>query len=35
MKMLGEIIKYAKQSGAEFLRAYELARLYEEELKTD
>jgi len=35
MKMLDETIKYAKQSGAKFLRAYELARLSEAEfLKT-
>lgn len=31
MKMLDEIIKYTKQSGAKFLRAYELARLSEAE----
>jgi peptidoglycan/xylan/chitin deacetylase (PgdA/CDA1 family) len=31
MKMLDEIIKYAKRSGAKFLTAYELARLSEAE----
>jgi hypothetical protein len=31
MKMLDEIIKYARQSGAKFLTAYELARLSEAE----
>jgi hypothetical protein len=30
-KMLDEIIKYAKRSGAKFLTAYELARLFEAE----
>jgi peptidoglycan/xylan/chitin deacetylase (PgdA/CDA1 family) len=33
MKMLDEIIKYAKQSGAKFLTAYEMARLSETELR--
>ena len=33
MKMLEETIKYAKQSGAKFLKAYELARLYEAEFQ--
>ena len=32
MKMLGEIIEYGKQSGAKFLKACELARLFETEL---
>jgi peptidoglycan/xylan/chitin deacetylase (PgdA/CDA1 family) len=32
MNMLKDIIKYAEQNEAEFITAYELARLYEEEL---